>query len=279
MGVDRPTLWVVATPIGNLGDMSPRAVDVLRQCAVIAAEDTRQVRKLLSHFDIPTPTLLSYREENRVAAAEDVLAHLAAGREVALVTDAGTPAISDPGEYLVARCHDEGIVVSPLPGPSAVLCALVCSGLPTRRFTFEGFLSRRASHRREHLESLRQETRTMVFLEAPSRVEETLAALVEVFGPQRRGCLGRELTKKFEEIRRSTLGELLTWSRQAPVRGEITLVVEGFLGAALPPTEVPSEAALRDEIEAGMRRGLNRRQAAREVAARYHLATRDLYNL
>lgn len=273
-----PTLWVVGTPIGNLGDMTPRGIDVLRGVHAIAAEDTRRARQLLSHFGIATPRLISYREENRDRAADDVIAVLAGGHSVALVTDAGMPVVSDPGDVLVDRCHAAGIRVSPVPGASAVLAALACSGLPSRRFTFEGFLSRRASHRREHLDALAAERRTMIFLEAPNRVTETLAALAGAFGGDRRACVARELTKKFEEIRRGTLEEMVAWSQSHEMRGEFTLVVEGA-SATETPLEAPDDDALRAQIGARMAAGLTRRQAAKEIAARYGLDSRAVYDL
>lgn len=273
-----PTLWVVGTPIGNLGDMTPRGIEVLRGVHAIAAEDTRRARQLLSHFGVPTPRLISYREENRDKAADEVLAVLTGGHSVALVTDAGMPVVSDPGDLLVDRCHAAGIRVSPVPGASAVLAALACSGLPSRRFTFEGFLSRRASHRREHLDELTSERRTMIFLEAPNRVSETLAALAEAFGSSRRACLARELTKKFEEIRRGTLDELVAWSHAHEMRGEFTIVVEGATEAKA-TLAAPKDDALRAEVATRMAAGLTRRQAAKEIATRYGLDSRSVYDL
>ena len=274
-----PTLWIVGTPIGNLGDMTPRGIEVMRGVHAIAAEDTRRARQLLSHFGVPTPPrLISYREENRERAADEVLAELAEGRSVALVTDAGMPAVSDPGDLLVDRCHTAGFRVSPVPGPSAVLAALACSGLPGRRFTFEGFLSRRASHRREHLHELATERRTMIFLEAPNRVTETLGALAEFLGGHRRACVARELTKKFEEIRRGTLDELVSWSLEREMRGEFTIVVEGTSDTP-PPVSPPSDDELRAQVTARMATGLTRRQAAKEIAAQYGLDSRAVYDL
>lgn len=274
-----PALWIVATPIGNLGDMTARAIEVLRGVDVIAAEDTRRTRQLLTHFDIPAPArFISYREENRERAADEVLAMLAEGRSVALVTDAGMPVVSDPGDLLVDRCHAGGFRVTCAPGPSAILSALACSGLPARRFTFEGFLSRRASHRKAHLDTLRDEPRTMIFLEAPSRIDETLAALRDALGPQRRACVARELTKKFEELRRGTLAELAEWSASCEMRGEMTIVVEGAT-PTLASDEAPDDDVLRAAVATRMADGLTRRQAAKEVAARHGLDSRAVYEL
>lgn len=270
---------MVGTPIGNLADMAPRAVDVLRSVYGLAAEDTRYARRLLAHFGIPRPPrLISYREENRERAAEQVLNVLRDGHDAALVTDAGMPAVSDPGEFLVARCHDEGIRVSPIPGPSAVVAALACSGLPSRRWTFEGFLSRRASHRRTHLQELAREPRTMVILEAPGRVAQTLSDLCGVLGTERSCCVARELTKKFEEVRRGTLSELLEWSRDKQMRGELTIVVEGCV-VEEPREKAPDDDTLSASVASLMGQGMTRRQAAKEVAARYGLDARELYQM
>lgn len=275
----RVCLYLVATPIGNLGDMTPRAVEVLRATPAIAAEDTRRVRQLLTHFGIPyPPRMISYREENRDAAGAEILSVLQEGESVALVTDAGMPAVSDPGEEIVDRCHAAGIRVCPIPGASSVIAALASAGLPSRRFTFEGFLSRRPSHRREHLESLRHESRTMVFLESPNRVYATLRALADTFGGDRRCCIARELTKKYEEIRRDTLDALVAWSGSHEMRGEFTLVVEGAAPVATVATS-PGDEALRAEIAVLMEAGNTRRQAAKTLAARYGLDAHTLYGL
>ena len=259
--------------------MTPRGIEILRGVHAIAAEDTRHTRQLLSHFGIPTPPrFISYREENRERAADEVLGVLAEGHSVALVTDAGMPVVSDPGDVLVDRCHAAGIRVSCAPGASAVLSALACSGLPARRFTFEGFLSRRASHRKTHLDELKTERRTMIFLEAPSRVDETLAALRDALGGSRRACAARELTKKFEEIRRGTLAELADWSASHEMRGEFTIVVEGAAESTT-VAEAPSNEALAAEVAARMADGLTRRQASKEVAARYGLDSRAVYEM
>ncbi len=275
-----PTLWVVGTPIGNLADMTARARTVLATVHAIAAEDTRQLRKLLTCCNVVRPPrVVSYREENRLRAADAILAMLGNGHDVAIVTDAGMPAISDPGEYLVDRCHEAGFRVSPVPGPSAVVTALACSGLPSSRWSFEGFLSRRNSHRAQHLRELAHESRTMILLEAPSRIQETLAELRDVFGADRRCCLARELTKVYEEVRRFTLGEAVEWSHSRPMRGEFTIVVEGVTHAPAPVDTPPSDEELRTQVEAAMATGLTRRQAAKTVAGRYNLDARDVYRV
>ena len=200
-------LYLVATPIGNLGDLSPRARDILSSVDFIAAEDTRVTQKLLTACALPRKPLISYYEHNRRARGEEVLARLRAGESCALVTDAGTPAVSDPGEDLVALCAAHGIPVVPIPGCCAAVCALAASGLPTGRWCFEGFLSVNKKARRAHLDALRNEKRTMIFYEAPHKLCATLRDLADTFGGARRLSLSRELTKLHEETLRMTLDE------------------------------------------------------------------------
>ena len=219
------TLYLVATPIGNLGDFSPRAVETLRQADFIAAEDTRVSVKLLNHFDIKKP-LVSYHEHNRAAAGEAIVQRLLSGEVCALVTDAGTPAISDPGEDLVRLCAENGITVQSIPGCCACITALAVSGLPTGRFTFEGFLSANRKERREQLGELLGETRTMVFHEAPHKLRPTLADMLEILG-DRPVALCRELTKLHEETMRTTLQGAADYYRDNEPRGEYVLVVGG----------------------------------------------------
>ena len=278
-------LYVVGTPLGNLQDLSPRALDVLRRVTVLAAEDTRVARHLLGCFDIDPPQhLISYREQNRAEAAARIVELLQAGATAALVTDAGMPCVSDPGDVLVAACHEAGLTVCPVPGPSAVLAALAASGIAGPRFCFEGFLSRRGSHRRAHLAGLAHEPRTMIFFEAPSRVADTLSELAEAFGPGRMACVARELTKRFEEVRRAPLSELLTWSASKEMRGEMVIVVAGLDPDAPPPpgalgataaSQVAPAALLAELIAQGM----SRKDAAREASQRLGLARRDLYRM
>ena len=226
------TLYLVGTPIGNLGDFSPRAVETLRGVDFIAAEDTRVTLKLLNHFDIKKP-LICYFEHNRAEMGEKLLARLLGGENCALVTDAGMPAISDPGEDIVRQCAKAGVTVCAVPGPSAVVTALALSGLPTQRFCFEGFLSTTAKNRREHLESLKGEQRTMIFYEAPHKLLRTLEDLLAAFG-DRPLSLCREMTKLHEEVIRTTLAEALARYRETPPKGEFVLVVAGA-----PETEGP----------------------------------------
>ena len=218
-------LILVGTPIGNLSDFSPRAVETLRECDFIAAEDTRVTLKLLNHFDIKKP-LVSYFEHNKREKGEMLVSRMLAGETCCLVTDAGMPAISDPGEDLVALCAEKGVEVFCVPGPSAVVTALALSGLPTGRFTFEGFLSVTKKSRFEHLESVKDEKRTMVFYEAPHKLCATLSDMLTVFG-DRRIALVRELTKIHEQTLRMTLSEAVKYYEETPPKGEFVIVVDG----------------------------------------------------
>lgn len=222
---------MVATPIGNLGDLSPRAVEVLHQVDRIAAEDTRHSAGLMRHFSIATP-MLSLHEHNERQKTQLLLQRLQGGESIALISDAGTPLISDPGYVLVREAHQAGLRVVPIPGPSALVAALSASGLPTDRFCFEGFLAAKGGPRRKHLASLREESRTLAFYESPHRIEESLADMVEAFGAAREAVLARELTKTFETIRHAPLGELLAWVRgdSDQRRGEFVLLVHGAPG-------------------------------------------------
>ena len=220
------TLYLVATPIGNLADLSERAIKVLSEVDFIAAEDTRNSMRLLTHLGISKP-MVSYFEHNKRERGEQITARLESGESCALITDAGTPAISDPGEDMVALCAERGIPVTSVPGPVASITALTLSGLPTGRFTFEGFLSVNKAERRAHLSALANETRTMLFHEAPHKLQATLDDLVRVFGEDRRIAICRELTKAHEEILRLTLGEAVAYYKEQSPRGEYVLVVEG----------------------------------------------------
>ena len=266
------TLTLVGTPIGNLSDFSPRALDTLRACDFIAAEDTRVTLKLLNHFGISKP-LVSYFEHNKRERGEVICARLLAGENAVLVTDAGMPAISDPGEQLVAQCHEQGIPVGVVPGPTAMATALAVAGLPTGRFTFEGFLSMNKRSRREHLDSLRGEVRTMVFYEAPHKLLSTLQDLFDALG-DRRVALVRELTKIHEEVVTTTLGQAITRYTQEAPRGEFVLVVEG----AVPPEDEPmtveqAEALAREYLA----QGLSASEAAKKAAAEAGLKKGDIY--
>lgn len=218
-------LYVVGTPIGNLGDMSPRAVETLENVDFIAAEDTRVTLKLLNHFGIKKP-MVSYFEHNKHQRGEIICRRILSGESCAIVTDAGMPCISDPGELLVKQCEEYGIEVKAVPGPSAVISALAISGLPTGRFTFEGFLSVNKKSRMEHLESVKNETRTMIFYEAPHKLNATLRDMLGAFG-NRSIAIVRELTKIHEEVIRTTLEQAVERYSEAPLKGEIVLVIDG----------------------------------------------------
>ena len=267
------TLYLVATPIGNLGDLSPRAVETLHAVDFIAAEDTRVSVKLLNHFEIRKP-LVSYHEHNHITAGNAILQRLLAGESCALVTDAGTPAISDPGEDLVRLCAEHQVPVTAIPGCCAGISALAVSGLPTGRFTFEGFLPVNKKNRRERLDALRGEERTMLFHEAPHKLLTTLEDLSAAFGPERPVSLCRELTKLHEEVRRTTLGEAAAYYRENPPRGEFVLVVAG----AQPREEA---AVTLDEgvgqVLALKSQGIRLKDAAREVAEHTGLSKNELY--
>jgi 16S rRNA (cytidine1402-2'-O)-methyltransferase len=219
------TLYVVSTPIGNLEDITFRAVRILKTVGIIAAEDTRHTQQICARFGIETP-LTSYHDFNKEEKTAVLLQRLRSGTDVALVSDAGTPVVSDPGYFLITRSIAAGVPVAPVPGPSAVLAALAVSGLPSDAFRFEGFLPRKAGARAKRIESLREEHGSLIFFESPHRIEKLLAALLEGLG-NRRAVLARELTKKFEEVQRGTLDQLLARVRSRPPKGEITLVVEG----------------------------------------------------
>lgn len=218
-------LYVVGTPIGNLGDMSPRAVETLENVDFIAAEDTRVTLKLLNHFGIKKP-MVSYFEHNKHQRGEIICQRILSGENCAIVTDAGMPCISDPGELLVKQCEEYGIEVNAVPGPSAVISALAISGLPTGRFTFEGFLSVNKKSRMEHLESVKNETRTMIFYEAPHKLNATLRDMLGTFG-DRSIAIVRELTKIHEEVIRTTLEQAVERYSEVPLKGEIVLVIDG----------------------------------------------------
>lgn len=225
MIIEPNTLYLVGTPLGNLSDLSPRALEVLGGVDFIAAEDTRNTLHLLTHFGIKKE-LVSYYEHNKRERGELIVSRILGGERCALVSDAGMPAISDPGEDLAALCHERGIQVSPIPGPTALVSALAASGLPSGRFCFEGFLSTASKSRREHLQELKGERRTMIFYEAPHKLCNTLSDLLAALG-DRELCIGRELTKKFEEIRRTTLAQAAAYYEQNTPKGEFVLVVAG----------------------------------------------------
>ena len=267
------TLYLVATPIGNLGDFSPRAVETLENVDFIAAEDTRVPVKLLNHFEIKKP-LVSYHEHNHVSAGQAILQRLLAGESCALVTDAGTPAVSDPGEDLVRLCAENGVEVLSIPGCCAAVNALAVSGLPTGRFAFEGFLTVNKKNRRERLESLKNEERTLIFHEAPHKLRATLDDLCQTFGPDRRVALCRELTKLHEETLRTTLGGAVAHYTENTPKGEFVLVLAG--------AEPHQEAAvtLEDAVAQVLTlkaQGIRLKDAAKEVAEHTGFSKNELY--
>ncbi len=268
------TLYLVPTPIGNLGDISQRMAQTLAEADFIAAEDTRVSIKLLNHLGLKKP-MLTYHRHNTETGGQAVLDRLLAGEDCALVTDAGMPAISDPGEELVARCAQQGIPVVTIPGPCALVTALAASGQPTGRFTFEGFLAMNKKNRRAHLDALRDEERTMIFYEAPHKLQATLKDLCQTFGPDRPVSLCRELTKLHEEIRRTTLGEAEEYYRENPPKGEFVLVVRGA------PPKREEEATLEDGqalVEELMAQGTSQRDAVKQAAKTLGLSRNQLYD-
>ena len=267
-------LTLVGTPIGNLSDLSPRAVDALRECDFIAAEDTRVTLRLLNHFGIRKP-LISYFEHNKRERGEAICARLLQGETAALVTDAGMPAISDPGQELVALCYENHIPVGVVPGPTAVITALALAGLPTGRFAFEGFLSVDKRQRREHLDSLKRDPRTLVFYEAPHKLAATLRDLLAALG-DRPLALARELTKLHEEVLRTTLAEAAARYGKETPRGEFVLVVGGAEPEA-PPSLAPEQAA---ELARGyLADGLSAPEAAKRAAQETGVKKGDIYRL
>ncbi|MGL5824862.1 MAG: 16S rRNA (cytidine(1402)-2'-O)-methyltransferase [Nocardioides sp.] len=268
-------LVVAATPIGRVGDASQRLVDELRHADIIAAEDTRRLRRLASELQVTLSGLVvSYFEGNEPARTTALLAALREGSRVVLVTDAGMPSVSDPGYRLVAAAIANGVQVTSAPGPSAVLTALAVSGLAVDRFCFEGFLPRKKGERSRRLVTLAHEPRTMVFFEAPHRTQATLLAMAEAFGPDRAAVVCRELTKVHEEIRRGSLESLASWAA-AGIRGEITIVVAG----ADPLIEVAEDvSSLREAVAGGEALGLSRKEAILDVAKRAGLPKRTVYD-
>lgn len=274
MEIQAGTLYVVGTPIGNLEDMTFRALEILRKVDLIAAEDTRHTGRLLQHFQITT-SQISYHDHNRRGRLPELLQRLGQGNAIALVTDAGMPGISDPGYELVKACVDAGILVVPIPGVSAVTTAVSAAGLPTDRFVFEGFLPTKGQERQTRLESLQTEPRTLVFYEAPHRVRQTLQDLLDWLGTDRSVVLARELTKLHEQFWRGTLAEAIGYYQTHEPQGEFTLIVAGHQ-AAQPQL---SESALLAELQHLIQQGLSRSQASRQLAQQTSLSRRQIYQL
>ncbi len=272
------TLFLCATPIGNLKDITPRVLETLSEVDLIAAEDTRNSMKLMNHFEIKTP-MTSYHEYNKVEKAQQLVGQLLSGKNIALITDAGTPAISDPGEVLVRMCLESGVAVTSLPGPAACIVALTLSGLNTRRFCFEGFLPADKKEKNQVLEELKEETRTIVLYEAPHHLVRTLEELRDAVG-NRRITLCRELTKKFETIMPTTLDEALKFYETEEPRGEYVLVLEGKSLEEKKQEQIAGWESM--SIEAHMEhytsRGMDEKSAMKQVAKDRGVGKRDIYN-
>lgn len=270
-------LYLCATPIGNLSDMTFRVLDTLREADLIAAEDTRNSIKLLNHFEIKTP-MTSYHEYNKVEKAEQLVAQLLEGKNIALITDAGTPAISDPGEVLVAKCHEAGVPVTSLPGCCALITALTLSGLPTRRFCFEGFLPSDKKEKKFVLEELQEETRTIILYEAPHHLKRTLKELYDVVG-QRRITLCRELTKKFETVFPTTLKQALAYYEENEPKGEYVLILEGKNREEIRQNEQAQweKMTVQEHMAYYEEQGIDRKSAMKKVAADRGVGKREIY--
>lgn len=272
------TLYLCATPIGNLGDMTPRVRETLEQVDLIAAEDTRNSIRLLNHFQIKTP-MTSYHEYNKVEKAKLLIEKLAQGEDIALITDAGTPAISDPGEVLVAMCQEAGIPVTSLPGAAACITALTLSGLSTRRFCFEGFLPSEKKEKNMVLEDLQKESRTIIIYEAPHHLRGTLQDLYDTLG-QRRITLCRELTKKFEEVFPTTLEEAIEYYKKDAPRGEYVLVIEGksLYDRKKEQQKDWQSISVEELMRVYEEQGVDRKDAMKQVAKDRGISKRDVYN-
>ncbi len=270
-------LYLCATPIGNLGDMTPRVVETLNMVDVIAAEDTRNSIKLLNHFDIHTP-MTSYHEYNKVEKAYQLIGQIQNGQNIALITDAGTPAISDPGEVLVRMCHEQGITVTSLPGPAACITALTLSGLSTRRFCFEGFLPAEKKEKAAVLKELQNESRTMILYEAPHHLVRTLEELYEALG-ERKITLCRELTKKFETIFPTTLEQALEYYKTEEPRGEYVLVLEGKSLEEKRQEEISSweNMSIEEHMAYYENQGMDEKSAMKQVAKDRGVGKREIY--
>lgn len=270
-------LYLCATPIGNLEDITYRVLRILKEVDIIAAEDTRHSIKLLNHFEINTP-MTSYHEYNKVEKADTLVDMMREGRNIALITDAGTPGISDPGEVLVRKCFEAGIEVSSVPGPAACITALTMSGMPTRRFAFEAFLPRDKKERKAILEELKEETRTMIIYEAPHHLLATLEELREVLG-NRAVTLCRELTKKYEEADKTTLDGLIAKYHESEVKGECVIVLEGrsFKEKEEEKMREWQEMSVEEHMEVYLSQGLDKKDAMKQVAKDRGVSKRDIY--
>ncbi|MDD6485074.1 MAG: 16S rRNA (cytidine(1402)-2'-O)-methyltransferase [Clostridiales bacterium] len=270
-------LYLCATPIGNLGDVSARCIEILGAADLIAAEDTRRTMQLLNHFGISKP-LTSYHEHNKREKGEYIIRLLKEGKNVAQVSDAGTPAISDPGEDLVRLCIENGIEVTSVPGPVAGINALILSGLSTARYAFEGFLSVNKRHRSEHLEAVKDDTHTLIFYEAPHKLKNTLSDMERVFGGERRIAIARELTKLHEEVLRMTLFEAVKYYEEHNPRGEYVIVVEGAKKTKEPDAKKWESISIREHVDGYIKEGMTSKEAIKAAAADRGVPRRDVYN-
>lgn len=272
--IEKGLLYLVATPIGNLGDITLRAIEVLKSADIIAAEDTRRTMSLLSHLDIKKQ-VTSYYEHNAKSKGDYLISLLNDGKNIALVSDAGTPAISDPGEDIVKLCIENGIRVVPIPGATAAVSALICSGFSTRNFTFCGFLSTSNKERKEQLSDYSEITNTVIFYEAPHKLKKTLSDIYESFG-ERRISISRELTKVYEEIRHTTLKEAIEYFETNEPRGEFVLVIEGK--EKIQGDELLNNLPLKEHINYYINQGMQKKDALKSVAKDRGVSKRDVYN-
>ena len=273
------TLYLCATPIGNLGDITLRVIELLKECDLIAAEDTRNTLKLLNHFNIDTP-MTSYHEHNKFSKGPVLLEKLKEGKNIALVTDAGMPGISDPGEDMARLCRQEGIPVTVAPGASAVVTALVLSGMPARRFIFEGFLPTDKKEKAEVLARLEKETRTTVFYEAPHRLTDTLKELLKSAGNRDAACV-REITKKYEEVKKDSLENLLAFYGENPPKGEFVVIVGGADAEKLRQEEIEGweSISLEEHMKKYIDSGMSEKDAMKQVAKDRGVSKREIYAL
>ena len=277
MADEKGTLYLCATPIGNLGDISARCIEILNSVDLIAAEDTRRTLQLLNRFGI-TKALTSYHEHNKKSKGEYIIKLLSEGKNIAQVSDAGTPAISDPGEDLVKLCIENGITVTSVPGPVAGITALILSGFSTMRYAFEGFLSVNKRHRYEHLKSVAHDTHTLIFYEAPHKLRTTLADMRSAFGGERRIALARELTKLHEEVIRTTIdGAIELYSEKTP-RGEYVLVIEGANDQQPEEECFWADMTVPEHVDKYISDGMNQKEAIKAVSIDRNVPKRDIYN-
>ncbi|MCR5177172.1 MAG: 16S rRNA (cytidine(1402)-2'-O)-methyltransferase [Anaerovibrio sp.] len=273
---EKGMLYLAGTPIGNLEDMTYRAVRLLGEADLIAAEDTRHSRKLMAHFDIHTP-LTSYHEHNKLEKGPELVEKLLSGATIVCISDAGLPGISDPGAHLAKLAIDAGIPVSPLPGANAALSALICSGLDTTAFSFYGFLPKTVKKRRELLAYIKEKKETVILYEAPHHLKSTLKDLVSILGPDRKAAVARELTKKFEEFRRGSLGDMLEYYELNSPKGEFVIIIEGFNGEVSAEYETEADISPGEMVSKLEQEGMPRKEAMRETAKRLGISRRDVY--